>query len=141
MTEKRDIEYIESGNTYIDDDIFINLWYGNIDRQQWSCDYEEYGALIPSENSKDITLQIAKNEITPDEAKELLGLLSVMYGDVKARLEKIAGLFALTERVEFRLTTDELNTLTSIADHEGTTRSEMLRVLIHLMAKTHKQQE
>ncbi len=141
MTGKKDIEYVESGNTYIDDDTFINLWYGNIDRQQWGCDFEDMGALIPSENSKDITLQIAKNEITPDEAKELLGLLSVMYGDVKAHLEKIAGLLALTERVEFRLTRDELNTLISIADQEGTTRSEMLRAMIHLMAMTYEQQE
>ena len=141
MTEKKDIEYIKSGNTYIDDDTFINLWYGNIDRQQWSCDYEDMGALIPSENSKDITIQIAKNEINPDEAKELLGLLSVMYGDVKAQLEKIAGLLTLTERVEFRLTTEELNTLTTLADHEGTTKSEMLRASIRLMSMTYEQQE
>ena len=135
------IDYVKSGNTYIDDDTFINLWYGNIGRQQWGCEYEDYGCLVPSENSKDITLQIAKNEITPDDAQELLDLLTAMFKSAKAQLEKIAGPQppALTERVEFRLTTDELNTLTTAADHEGTTRSEMLRVMIHLMAKTHKQ--
>lgn len=56
-------------------------------------------------------------------------------------LEKIAGSSALTERVEFRLTTEELNTLTTLADNEGATRSEMLRAMIHLMAKTHEPQD
>ena len=136
MTDKKDIEYVESGNTYIDDDIFINLWYGNIDRYQWSCDYENHGALIPSENSKDIILQIARNEITPDDAQELIELLKVMYEDAKTQLEKIAGPQppALTERLEFRLTEGEMMTLTTAANAEGKSRSELIRDMIHSKA-------
>lgn len=105
-----------------------NHWYGNMKTGVFGGYIE---GVSPVPEREDISLRITQDDITPGEAKELLGTLDVVYSHAKYELEEIAGPAMFSERLEFRLTTCELNTLTTAAEEAGKTRSELLRDMIH----------
>jgi len=111
----------------------INHWYGNM--KTGKCgDYIENGSFIPGR--EDISLRITQDTLTHDDAIALIGFMDVMFLSARCVLDEAAGLsgLELSERMEFRLTKDEMKLLDKFADREGITKSGFLRAMIHSTA-------
>ena len=94
--------------------------------------------FIPDENSKHIQIAIDMNEITPDDASELLVFFENMYKDIRDCLREIKGSnYSLySRRVEFRLSEKELDVLNKMTTNGGVSKSVLVRDLLN--KATHK---